>query len=174
MIKKTFIIILIAFLSVVALLCGTLVVLCQLRHTLRHIVTDTTQYEKRYGVFDYPPVVFPKSIDGLDVKKYLYKHKANILYDDQYILLTVKYSKMEWDKELERISCIKTEFAKVVYNNYDFEMPAYVAHMNDGVTSEMALLDDKNRLIHYFYVQYPPCFENEKFVSKKMLDSYED
>ena len=166
--------ILVAVIIAVAALIGTVSVI---KHMMKWtVITEQEQYGKYEGAFSYDPVLFPKTISGLDVVEYKYKHREGPLDpDDQYILLTVKYSEKEFEKELKRISLVKAPYTEPIkYNDKDFEFPAYVAHLNDGHNSEFALVDDEKNEIHYVYVQFPPDFEGEKYINRVLLDQYEE
>lgn len=140
-----------------------------------HTITEKSEYRQWQGVFNDEPILFPNKLDLLDVKEYKYKYEENIILDpdSEYILLSVKYNKDAFNTEIKRMCSIKDKYHEVKYSENEFDYPALVVN-DKGHNYHFALLDKKNSLIHYLFIQFPPDFEGEKYVGKVMLDYYED
>ena len=106
--------------------------------------------------------LFPKSVDNLDVEKFYGKQTVYFPIGTGYeLLLTVKYNKSDFEKELERIKA--TGNGSVTKNSFSYDCYATVWNIN-GVF-EYAIIGKDT--IDYVYLQL--ISQGEETVDKKYL-----
>ena len=126
-------------------------------------------YDKANMLGKYGPdmnsgfMIFPESVDNAITAKYKSELKPGFFDSDGFIMLEIKYNKMDFENELKRLAGITCE---IVYNGnsvtneikYDEEMynyPAYIASDGFDYVYEYALIDEANCRIVYIILSYP-------------------
>mgnify|MGYP002623639415 CR=1 FL=1 len=92
-------------------------------------------------------LIFPKSIDSKNSPDLF----CNYFGKEIQVLLNVKYSADDYEREVERLS--KTEKYYVCYDETHFSLPAYISVYGASECFEYALVDDEKLTVHYVYLQ---------------------
>ena len=127
--------------------------------------------------------IFPDEIKAIDGEATYHAYISDEFFNDNpEVFLQCKYSKENYDKEVDRIKSIEMTItfrdqSHTNYVKYDEEMyafPAYIAI--DGFSSkyEYALLNEEENMITYMYLSYPGNKQFTKYEEyiKKDKSSY--
>lgn len=101
--------------------------------------------------------IFPNNINQNDIVDFKYFFQDGI-FDGSYLFyVVVKYDKYSLNNEEDRLRNIKVNFEKtekkILYEENDFDYPAYVSISDGFSTFEYALIDKKNNQIIYIFDQ---------------------
>lgn len=121
------------------------------------------EYEDLYLNPDYEdaPVVFPKVVnnDGIGINDYFVVKVTQSLKEVGFhIVLDITYSEEEYTKEIARLEQWsrtynyngETGVAKLLYDEQNFNYPAYVSAYNSLLAYEYALILDNNHIIYVY------------------------
>lgn len=129
---------------------------------------------------DNESILFPKSVESLDVTDYLFVYNVHLLKTEWQVALVVKYDEDNFEKELERIKTVCKNSPVYGETEY-FDKPTYASIWDYGTSYEYAIVDEKNSEIAYIYFQhvYTDTYEfkiKEEYIPVKyrdMIDSDE-
>lgn len=161
------VIVVLAVILVPILLCGSYFLLDKV-FTHKYETSDISEYGKWTGHMEYEMdaaneklYIFPEPIAPYEDAEYYYSSKVDSSsYDSGVILVKVKYSEEEFEKEINRLSKITCTINvdgvpvtnRIEYREDLFKYPSYVSVYNSNQTYEYALVDEPNRTIIYTYL----------------------
>ena len=100
-----------------------------------------------------PTEIVPQNFEESDIVNYYNRYEELLpLGESVQTLLSVRYTKENFHKELGLISKVKAD-KSVVYDTTSFSYPAYVAVLGWENCSEYVLIDEVNLTLHYVYLQ---------------------
>lgn len=136
-------------------------------------ITGIENYDKEYYIEKYHGdlasnlLIFPDNITKLIEPTFLSSLKTNFFDTDGYIILKTKYTKEDFDNEINRLSNLKMtinetcypnseEYTNYIkYDNTSYKYPAYITIDGFDNTYEYALLNEDKLEIIYLYLSYP-------------------
>ena len=136
-------------------------------------VSGIDNYDKNYFLNEYPYdldsnlSIFPSNRDILKDAEFASSFRAGLFDSNGYILLIGKYSKEDFEKEIERLNRIsmkvyenckknsKTYTNYIKYDTKSYNLPAYITIDGFKKNYEYALIDKNNFEITYVYLAYP-------------------
>ena len=99
--------------------------------------------------------IFPKKVQNVkEEAKYYYSFSDTFLDTTYQIYLDCVYENDEFEKEKNRIESLMYESQKIVFDNENFILPAFVARLGNDCTSEYVLIDEQSKRIIYIYLQF--------------------
>lgn len=128
-----------------------------------------TSNAKDYGVFKnfngYSNLyIFPKQMpQSTQIDSYYYYYRDTFLDPTSQIFLEYSLSEADFDAEVARLSTISERYEKegykdfenhIVYDETNFEYPAYVMIFNDNYCYEYALVNEKEHKIICVFTQF--------------------
>lgn len=137
------------------------------------ITTDLDAYStmwtdyKRYDN-SRKSVLFPESIDTLDVDDYLFMYNECVLYPEWQLKLVVKYDKENFTTEVERIKSICKNSPIFGESKY-FNSLVYATVWDYSWEYEYAIIDENNFEIIYIYFQNVDTERSDFVIGKKYI-----
>lgn len=129
---------------------------------------DKSYFLKEYGGdLDSNLSIFPDDNSILKELDFSSSFQTNLFDSDGYIILKSKYSKEDFENEIDRIKTLnatiyescndnaKTYTNYVKYDDKSYQYPAYITIDGFGHTYEYALINNDNLEIVYVYLSYP-------------------
>lgn len=183
-IKNALIIVLILFISFILKVLLLLGVVSLTFLVPAKNITGIENYNKSYYIKEYGGdlnsnlSIFPDNKSNLLNATFSSSFQTNLFDSDGYILLTSKYSKNDFDDEIDRLSKINIVITESCYDNSDsyinyikydeksYSYPAFIAIDGFGHTYEYALINKENLEIIYVYLSYPSEYNS---IYKKYL-----
>lgn len=136
-------------------------------------ISGIENYDKSYllkeygGDLDSNLSIFPDDNSILKESDFSSSFQTNLFDSDGYIILKSKYSKEDFENEIDRIKTLnatiyescndnaKTYTNYVKYDDKSYQYPAYITIDGFGHTYEYALINNDNLEIVYVYLSYP-------------------
>lgn len=129
---------------------------------------DKNYYIKEYGGdLDSNLSIFPDDKSKLINADFISSFHHYLFDSDGYIILKVKYNKVNYDSEINRIKSLNMTIRNgcldnaesfentVKYDESSYSYPSYITIDGFGHTYEYALLNDSELEIIYVYLSYP-------------------
>lgn len=140
--------------------------------------SDVDDYEKIWSLSGFCPgyedvsPFFPESIDELDVKEFVCRYDQQLpLGEGVQLFLKIQYAdKAMFDTELEKISAMSFDCSQCFEES---ALSAYATRLGEHFASEYALIDEKQQVIYYIYIQNLPKTEIE-FDHRFLPKGYKD
>lgn len=133
------------------------------------------------GDIDSGLFIFPDSTDNMMNPTFVSSLKTGLFDTDGYIILQAKYSKEDYEAELERLSNIECTLSfsdeeitqKVKYDEESYGLPAYVTVDGFDYIYEYALVNDETCEITYILLSYPKYVDLRQYKEYLKLDASE-
>lgn len=137
--------------------------------------------EKYGGDLDCGFFVFPDNIVGMINPTYVCNLDSGLFDTDGYVILHTKYSREQYQREIERLSQIECTVSsneeevtqQIKYDEKSYAFPAYVAADGFCDTYEYALVNKETCEISYIYLAYPNMEELAEYIEYLKLNSKE-
>lgn len=156
-------------------------------------ISDVEKYNKEYYLKKYGKeissslIIFPEDNYNLKDTKFTSSFTDGLFGADGYILLSTKYTKEQFNKEVNRLSNINLKISKtcsknapthtnyIKYDENSYEYPAYITIDGFYGKYEYALINKENLQITYLYISSVDK-ENKKYNKylKKDKSEYEE
>ena len=133
------------------------------------------------GDIDSGLFLFPDDTKNMIEPSFTFSMKTGLFDSDGYIILQTKYSKEDYQAEVERLSDIECSLAfddaevtqKVKYDEKSYALPAYVAMDGYDYGYEYALVNEENCEITYILLSYPDYVDLSEYKEYLKLDASE-
>lgn len=143
---------------------------------------DKTGILENYGGdIDSGLFIFPDNTDKMMNPTFVSSLKTGLFDTDGYIILQAKYSKEDYEAELERLSNIECSLSfsdeeviqEIRYDAESYGLPAYVAIDGYDYIYEYALVNDETCEITYVLLSYPEYADLRQYKEYLKLDASE-
>ena len=122
--------------------------------------------------------IFPEDTDSMIEPTYVSSMKTGLFDTDGYIFMQAKYTKDDYQMEIERLSNIECSLSfsdevvnqRVKYDEKSYALPAYVAVDGYDYMYEYALVNEKTYEITYILLSYPDCVNLGQYKEYLKLD----
>lgn len=133
------------------------------------------------GDIDSGLFVFPDNTDNMMNPTFVSNLRTGLFDTDGYIILQGKYSKEDYETELERLSNIECSLSfsdeeviqEIKYDVKSYGLPAYVAIDGYDYIYEYALINDETCEITYVLLSYPEYVDLRQYKEYLKLDPSE-
>lgn len=121
------------------------------------VITDAEEYGKFNGFLGYSNLmIFPEKLsDNVESVEYYYYNRDTFMDPTCQIYLECAYDKKTFEEECKRLGEIQVtygeEIKSIIYDEENFNYPAYISISNWSGCDEYALIfEDKNTIIYVF------------------------
>lgn len=143
---------------------------------------DKAEILENYGGdIDSGLFIFPDHTDNMIEPTFASSMKTGLFDTDGYIIMQTKYSKEDYEAEIERLSNIECTLSfsdeeitqKVKYDEESYALPAYVTVDGFDYIYEYALVNDETYEITYILLSYPEYVNLKQYKEYLKLDASE-